>query len=194
MAKLPKLKHVKFVRAKGKVYAYFDTGRKVDGKPVRSPLGVFGTDGFYGAYAAQLAHRNRRPGTVLTVAALIDHYEASEEWKALAAGSKQLYRLTLTRVADQIGKLAVEKVERKHIREVVTNRITGNGARNIFLAVVGILYKWARDNDLAAEHKNPTGGIKPFPTGEHEPWPEDLVEMALGVWSRNELVRIDLED
>ena len=37
--KLPKLEHVKYVRAKGKLYAYFNTGRKNSaGHPIRVRL------------------------------------------------------------------------------------------------------------------------------------------------------------
>jgi integrase len=179
VAKRPKLDHVKFVPAKGKLYAYFNTGKRVNGKPVRVPLPAFGSDGFFEAYAAQLARRNRRADAVLTLSGLIARYVASEDWKALSKGSQQLYGLTLKRVDDQLGKLTAEKVERAHVREVLNNRMTGNGARNIFLAVVGILFKWARDNDLVSEHKNPTSGIKPFRLGEHEPWPDALVQAGL---------------
>lgn len=38
MARLPKLDHIKYVRAKGRIYAYFNTGQKVNGKPVYDRL------------------------------------------------------------------------------------------------------------------------------------------------------------
>lgn len=173
------LKHVKFVRSKGKTYAYFNTGRKVAGKTVFVPLPPLDTAGFFETYGTLLGHRNRKTEAALTVAGLIDKYERSEEWKKLSKGSQQIYGLTLNRVRDQLGKLRVEKVGRAHVREVLNNRIVGNGARNIFLALVGILYTWAKDNELVPDSVNPTGGIKPFPIGEHEPWPEKLIEDAL---------------
>ena len=37
MRKLPRLEHVKFVKSGGKVYPYFNTGEKRDGKPVYAP-------------------------------------------------------------------------------------------------------------------------------------------------------------
>ena len=179
MAKPPKLAHVKFVRAKGKVYPYFNTGKKVDGKTVYAPLPPFGTVGFYDSYTAMLGHRARRGEVILTVADLIDRYQSSEEWKALSKGSQQLYRLTLNRVREQIGKFPIERVERVHIREILDNRLSGNGARNIFLKLVGVLYKWARERDLVPEHKNPVAGIKPYKIGAHDPWPEAVLDAAL---------------
>lgn len=173
------LKHVKFVTSKGREYAYFNTGRKVAGKVIYARLPDFGTAGFFDSYAAMLGHRNRIGEAVLTIADLIDRYERSEDWRNLSKGSQQLYGLTLKRVRDQLGKLRAEALERKHVREVVENRIKGNGARNIFLAIVGVLYKWARNHDLVADGKNPTGGIKPYETGEHEAWPQELIDAAL---------------
>lgn len=175
----PKLKYVKFVRSKGHLYAYFNTGKKVAGKLVWNPLPTSASPEFFQSYAAMLGARTKRAQNVRTVADLADIYQKSEQFKQLSKGSQRLYSITIRRIEEQLGKFPVQGVERKHIREVLNNRMAGNGARNIFLAVVGILYKWARDNDHADRHMMPTEGIKSFPIGQHEPWPEDLLEAAL---------------
>ncbi|SLK04042.1 tyrosine-type recombinase/integrase [Novosphingobium mathurense] len=176
----PKLKYVKFVRSKGHLYAYFNTGEKTfEGKPVYHPLPKFGTPSFYATYGTMCGHRERRRAIAPTVAMLIQKYQKSEAYRNLKPNSRASYELTLRKIDHHLGKLRVEKVERAHIREVVNNRLTGNGTRNLFINVVSALYKWARENDLAPENKNPTSGVRPFKTGEHEPWADELLEKAL---------------
>lgn len=45
MAKLPRLRHVKYVHAKGKVYAYFNTGKNPPGKPAWTTIGALIAEG-----------------------------------------------------------------------------------------------------------------------------------------------------
>lgn len=57
----PRLKHVRFTRAKGNLYAYFDTGRRNrKNRPIYTPLPRFGTDEFYQCYA-KLANAREAP-------------------------------------------------------------------------------------------------------------------------------------
>lgn len=51
------------------------------------------------------------------------------------------------------------------------------GAANLLLAVVGVLYDWARDREHVTN--DPTKDIGRFKIGEHDPWPDWLVEEAL---------------
>jgi integrase len=177
VAKQPSLKHVKFTRAKGKLYAYFNTGAKLNGKPVYAPLPPFGSVGFYDSYAAMLGNRTKRGSAPSTVNALIDQYERSDDYRKRTEATQRAYWFGLKRVREELGALTIDKVERRHVREVVNNRITGNGSRNLFLAVVSVIYRYGRENDLT--DANPTDGIKKFPKGEHEPWPDELLEAAL---------------
>jgi hypothetical protein len=48
------------------------------------------------------------------------------------------------------------------------------GAANAFLGAASSLYKWARDRHHVTNE--PTKGIEPLPMGEHEPWPEALLQ------------------
>jgi len=50
--KLPKLDHVKYVTRRGKVYAYFNTGKKHDGKVIYQALPSPSAVGFFDRYAA----------------------------------------------------------------------------------------------------------------------------------------------
>lgn len=177
MAKLPKLKYVKFVRAKGKLYAYFNTGKKLAGKTVWTPLPSYSSVGFQDSYTVLLGHRTRRATQALTVAEAADEFESSAEFARLSAGTRKYYSIGLKRIKEQLGEFPLDKVERRHVREIVNNRLSGNGARNAFLAVIGVLYTFCRRRDLT--DGEPTKDIKAFPVGQHEPWPEELLEAGL---------------
>ncbi len=185
MAKLPSLKYVKYVRAKGKLYAYFNTGRKVNGRLVWASLPAPSSVEFHGSYAAMLGHRTRRE-TVLTVNKLADDFEAAPEFAKLAVNTQKLYAGTLKRVREQFGKFPIDAVSRKHVREVVNNRIEGNGSKNIFLSVVGALYRFARQRDLT--DAEPTKDIAAFKLGEHEPWSDEL--LAAGLVAEHDRTRL----
>lgn len=177
MAKLPKLQYVKFTRAKGKLYAYFNTGKKVGGKIVHAPLPPFGSVGFYDTYASLMGSRNKRETTVYTVADLCDAYENSETFRQRAKGTQATYSITLNRIREMLGPDPMDRIERRHVRHVIDNRIKTNGSRNIFLAVLSVIYKYARERDMT--EANPTEAIKKFAIGTHEPWPVELLEAAL---------------
>lgn len=183
--KLPKVKYVKFTRARGKLYAYFNTGRKVAGKIVFNPLPPYHSVGFWDSYAAMLGARTKRAKVVLDVAALADQYERSDEFKRLSEGTKRLYLFTLKRVTKLMGDAPIDDLQKSDIREALTV-IPGAASRNIFVAVIAILYKWARGRDLT--DAKPTDGIAKAKTGEHDPWPEELLNAALA--ADNDLVRL----
>lgn len=176
MTKLPKQKYVKFVRSKGTLYAYFNTGKKLGDKLVWAPMPPPSSVGFHDSYNTLLGHRTRRDN-VNTVASLADKFENAEEFGKLAKGTQRLYGITLKRIREHFGKFPVEGVQRKHVREVVENRLTGNGARNAFLAVLGALYTWARRRDIT--EAEPTKDIQPYKLGEHEPWPDEVLNAGL---------------
>lgn len=180
MAKLPdkpKLPFTKWTRAKGKLYGYFNTGKKVNGKTVWAALPPFNSPGFFESYAAMKGARTKRGIIVYTVAQLVADYQASPEFKRLSPSSQKTYGYTLVRIVDQLGKYPIDKVARAHIREVVEKRIEGNGSRNLFLSVVGAMYKYARVNELT--EAEPTKDMAPYKMGSHEPWPAELLKAGL---------------
>lgn len=179
MPRLPKLQYVKFVRAKGNVYGYFDTGKKDKaGKREYASLGRHSSEGFMDRYLVMVGHRTRRTQTPTTVADLADRYEESAEFAQLAAGTRKFYSAHLRHVREHLGKFPIEAVKRRHVAEVVNNRLgEHNGTRNGVLAVVGVIYTFARRMDLT--EARPAADIKPFKTGQHEPWPIEIVQAGL---------------
>lgn len=187
MAKLPKLKHVKFTRAKGKIYAYFNTGRKVNGKPVLAALPPFGTVGFYDSYAAMLGGRTKRQSVLLTVERLAELYQASEEFAKKSVKTQKVYRSIIRKILIEFNDFPLEDVSRRHVYMALDD-IPGAANRNLYVAVLGVLYRYARQRDMT--EANPVKDIPKAKTGEHEPWPDDLVTAALA--SDDDLVRISV--
>lgn len=181
MPRLPKQDYVKFVRAKGQVYAYFDTGKKdANGKRIYSPLGKPSSVGYQDKYKALVGHRNRATSKAATVNDIADRFEASAEFAELALSTRKFYRALLKHIRRELGDFPLAHVRRSHIAEVVNNRLgEKNGTRNGFLAVFGVLHSYAVGLDLAEQGTSPTKHIKPFKIGEHEPWPEELLMAGL---------------
>lgn len=175
--KLPKLDHVKFVRSKGRVYAYFNTGVKVDGKAVYARLPDPSAPGFYDSYAAMKGARTRRTSVEYTVADMARDYEKSRTFAELAAGSQALYGKTLRRIVALFGKWPVTQLARHHVQPVIDVEIPGAASYNIFVAVLRALFKWGKEHGKTTQE--PAAGFAKMKTGQHEPWPDDVLEAAL---------------
>lgn len=174
------LAYVKEVRAKGRLYAYFDTGQKTAaGRPVYARLPAKGSPQFGAAYAAMLAGRARReaiPGEI-TVPMLCDMYEASKKFTSLAASSQKTYRIYLDQFRDEFRPAPAGQLERRDIQVIIDKRAGKPGAANLLLAVIRSLYRWARGRGHVAN--DPCKDIEFFELGEHAPWPEPLLAAAL---------------
>lgn len=187
MAKLPSLDHVKFVKSKGRVYAYFNTGQKVNGKAVYARLPDPSAPGFFASYAAFVAGRTKRAKVAYTVADFIDSYLLSAEYRSKAKATQNLYRIQLAKLsASKLGKHAVDRIEPRHIRAILEGEGWAAGTQNAFVSATGALYKWGREQGKTTVE--PTRGIGLAKGGQHEPWPEHIVEAALS--SDNAAVRL----
>lgn len=174
--KLPK--YVKCVRSKGKDYLYFDTGNTVDGKKVYSRLPDLRDVKFGGSYAALLGHRNRAGTTELVrVPKLIDLYQRSPAYRALSPASVKLYDIYLRRLERLLPTAPVAEISRSDMRKLFDGMADTPGAANAFLSVAGALFGWAHQREYMP--LNPCEGIDQLPGGEHEPWPQHLIDAAL---------------
>lgn len=187
MAKPPRLPHVKFTRAKGKLYAYFNTGRKANGKPVYLPLPQFGSVGFYDSYTSYLGGRTKRAQAVATVGSLAELYQASEEYKKRPENTQKIYRITIKKILAEFADFPLDKVTRRLVY-IALDDIPGAATRNMFVAVLGVLFRYARQRDMT--EANPVKDIPKEKTGEHAPWPTELLTAALA--SEDDLVRLSV--
>lgn len=179
MAKPPNIEHVKFVTSKGKTYPYFNTGqRKPDGQPIRVALPQLASPDFWPAYGAQMAARTKRAkGTGYTIKELCHDYERSKFFTAKARNTQTLYGLTMKRIIAALGDYPVDDLQKEDLDLVLEKDQAGPGAHNIFIAMLGILYKHARRTGKTK--LRPTEDLEKMEVGEHEAWPEAVVEAGL---------------
>src|SRR3990167_4776596 len=178
MRKPPDLQHVKWVRSKGKLYGYFNTGKKdTRGRPIRIALPPLSSVGFFDTYAALVAGRTKRQQVAYTIAQLCEDFERSGDFTDRAEGTRKLYSITMRRIVEHFGEHPVDDLDPEDLQLVLDNEMAGPGAHNIFVAVLGILYTFARRNRKTA--LEPTKDIRKRNVGEHSAWPEHVLEAAL---------------
>lgn len=178
-------RYVKPVRAKGKLYLYFDTGRKDErGKPVYARLPDLSDKRAYGStYAAYLAARTRREAepdhSELTVPQLWKLYQLSPTWRELKLGTQRVYFIYLERFAKLMPTAPAGEITSSDIVRLMDRMGETPGAANLFAGAIGSLYKWARERGHIPKDCRPTKDIRFFDLGEHDPWPERVLEAAL---------------
>jgi integrase len=174
--------HVKRVRSKGGVYYYFDTGRR---SPKGTPIYVRLPDpsdkrAFGGAYAVQLAARSRDievAPDALTIPGLIALYQKSPEWRKKAEGTQRIYGIYLRRLEQLLPTAPANEILASDIARLMDNMGETPGAANLFVRTVATLYRWGRARGHV--HNKPAEGIEMLELGEHEPWPDHILEAAL---------------
>lgn len=174
--KLPK--YVRTKTAKGRTYYYYDTGQlNENGKLILAPLGPM--NGTFGQRLAMAeASRGRRANTphVLTLTVLADMYEKSQEFARLADATRDSYSLYLRQAREKLGIAPANEVTAEDLR-VVRDKMDKHGAANQLIRVLGALYSWGRKRGHVTE--NPVRDVELLDQGEHEPWPDYLLERAL---------------
>lgn len=171
-------KHVRRVKAKGKEYFYFDTGKLVDGKKVWAPLPSPRSSDFGGTYATLLGHRNRKKASgATTIPQLVELYWKSPAYRGLASSSKSNYDIYLRKLIELLPTAPAAEVTRGDMRKLIAGMADRPGAANLFLGACGAMFKWAAGDELISV--SPTKGIQPLPMGEHQPWPQPVLNAAL---------------
>ena len=180
------LPHVKRVKARGKVYHYFDTGVDVGNgrggtKRVYSRLPDIRDPRFANSYAAAQGARTKRANaqSFLTVAKLIDLYQRSPQFRKLSEASQKLYCIYHAKVADLIGNAPADAVEPRDVRRIMDGMADTPGAANALRRVMGPLYRWARQRQHVSRTTDPIADVDVFESGEHQPWPQAVIDAAL---------------
>ena len=172
--------YLKTVKARGRFYGYFDTGQKDGkGKRIYASLGRVDTPEFGAKYAAMLGHRERRAqvNAQLTVAAFVGMYQKGDTYKRLADSSKRVYDIYLRDFSDALPTAPAGLIERRDIVTLIDKRGDRPGSANLMLGVIGSLFKWGRSRGHVTN--DPCKDIDTLDMGEHEPWPDALVQDAL---------------
>lgn len=181
MVKLPRIEHLKIVKAHGREYAYFATGVKVDGKPQRVRCKHPSQPGFWDQYAALMAGRKKRAAPTYTVADLARDYMRSKEFAAKALNTQRSYIYHLSIVEKLWPDAPAGELESSDIAEAIEASDWGAGTHNMVLAVLGIIYKWGRQNKSREVRKcDPVKDVdRRKDLGKHDAWPEDVLDAAL---------------
>lgn len=174
--KLPK--YVKCVQAKGRKYYYFDTGKTRDGKKVYTRLPDLRDPKFSGSHAALMGHRNRgHRSDVTRIPKLIDLYQRSPGWRSLSDATRKLYDIYLRKLELLLPTAPVGEISKSDMIKLFDGMADTPGAANAFLSTASALFSWGAGREYLTS--NPCDGIDQLPTGEHEPWPQHIVDAAL---------------
>lgn len=181
---MTKLPYLRLKTAKGKTYYYFDAGKGGDGRRILTPLPHIKDPRFGDCYARAKGARTNRENRkgVLTVDGLIRLYERSPEFHKLARSSQVSYSRYLNKAGDLLRSEAGDSppaagIEKRDVIELRDRLSDTKGAASQTVRALGALYAWAVNNDKVKA--NPANGVSLFAAGEHQPWPEDLIEQGL---------------
>ncbi|GLT02276.1 hypothetical protein GCM10007897_36820 [Sphingobium jiangsuense] len=172
--------YLKRVKARGKVYGYFDTGQKDDrGRRIYAPLGPISDPAFGAKYAAMLGHRTRRQSvsSLMSTAGLVDLYQKSQHYKKKSDGTRRVYDIYLNAFLRQLPTAPAGEVERRDVVTIIDKMADRPGAANLQLATIKALYAWGRERGHVTN--DPCKDIGLMDVGEHQPWPEWLLDRAL---------------
>lgn len=171
MGKPPRLEHVKYVRAKGALYAYF---RQADRTLV--PLPSPSSADFHACYARLCAQRERR-ATSYSIADACAAYQASKRFTDRKRNTRALYAHMLRLIVRELGEFPIEDLTRADLQLVLDHAMPGAATHNTFLAVLGLVYRHAR---IAGKTTlEPTKDFDRLAIGSHSAWPETVLEAGL---------------
>lgn len=178
----PALDHVKYKQARGKWYAYFNTGKKnATGNPIYARLPHPSEPRFYESYAAFKAGRAKREAKgQYTVADLIRDYEQSSEFKnGLSPNTRSNYGTQLAKIGDYLGHFAADQLTDEAVQLLLDSKGWGVATQNLIIAVLRAMYWWGRQPTRKKATIEPMRDYKAQKTGEHDPWPRDILKAGL---------------
>jgi integrase len=126
------------------------------------------------------------PGYTGTLAAMIDAFLASPEFnpptdgakrKTLSENTRYTYGLHLGYVRQAIGRFAPDLIKPSSVLALRDEYADQPGSANMIIRSLSACYEWGRLRDFALH--NPAKGVPMFKLGEHEQWPEPMVELLL---------------
>lgn len=163
-------------RPRGSGNLYFR--RKVAGKDTYIRLPDADAPEFHSEYKRLSAPDTKRktsaPGSI---AALVELYRANPEFAALEMSTRINQSRYLDLIVQEVGERSVRGIRPVHIYTMRDRMAETPGKANAWLSVMRSLLAYGTRLDMRAD--NPASGIKRLELGEHEPWPADLLAVAL---------------
>lgn len=172
--------------AKGKTYYYCDIGKDESGRRILKRLPDIRSHGFGKAYqtAKMLRTKNAGRDPAKSFDWLCRIYEKSPEFQKLSDNTKRAYSRHLgyanANFRSQTGRSwPLEVITPEHALALRDKYAETPGTANAVLRTLGAIYHWAGKPGRKYVRENVAAGIEPLEMGEHQPWPEGLIEMAL---------------
>lgn len=152
--------------------------RKIAGKDTYIRLPALDDPDFAGEYARLSAPEVVRAGPKHgTLGWLVVEYRKSADWKAKSARTRENQLRYLGEIAEAHGARTVAGVRPVHIYKLRDALAETPGKANVWLSVFGSLMRHAIR--LGLRDDNPAAEVPILKTGEHEPWPADLLRVCL---------------
>jgi integrase len=174
-------------------WAYF---RSKETGHIRLP-GTIDSPDFHRAYADALALRDRlrRHGSseadADSLAWLIDRFQHSAEYAALADPTQADYAKTATILADQLGDQPFRYITRAMIKAVRDDFAATPRKANKVQQLASRLYGWADEQQLVPAAFNPAKGLKKLKrkggTQNYVPWSDPEIDWAIAAARPHEL-------
>jgi integrase len=174
------LEHVKAVKRGKRTYLYFNTGQKVAGRVVYTPLGQAGSRDLGTRYQTALGNRKKRANTapVMMVPELARSWERSHQFTRRSQGTQRTYGVYIRRIEHAFNNAPADDVTPRDIYALLDQMAETPGAAEMALLVARQMFKWGKKRHYIKA--DPTENVEvERDRGEYEPWPEHVVEEAL---------------
>lgn len=152
--------------------------RKIAGKDTYLRLPDLDDPDFHAEYRRLLQQTAPKEGPAAgSMAALVAAYRGNPEFAALEMSTRINQMRYLDLIVAEIGERGVKGLRPAHIYTMRDRMAETPGKANAWLSVMRALLAYGTRIDMRAD--NPASGIKRLELGEHEPWPADLLRVAL---------------
>lgn len=168
-------KHVHAVRRRsGRLAYYWQCNRNTprQGLRVRLP-----DDPQAPEFWQKIAELQRGPQRKAGIAAMIEAYQASPKYRALAPNTRREYDRHMKNLGVAIGQFEPDAVRPADIAEMRDAMGDTPAKANAYVKSISALYKFGRERGFATH--NPASGIGKLEIGEYPPWPQWAWEIAM---------------
>ncbi|EEE46495.2 tyrosine-type recombinase/integrase [Roseibium alexandrii] len=204
MAAMPKrrLPHLRREKSRhGRVKWFFRLG---DGPRIRLPddYDLDPASGFMQAYQAALTGsdvpkkpRSRYPQN--TLGWLLDQYEQSAKFAALAKATRQSYGYQIKAIREKSGSVRLIDITERSIRRAREARAATPNAANAFLKVMKVAFAWGMESGLLDDviDRDPAKEVKriDIKTEGHHTWTVEEIERYEARWPLGTMERLALD-
>ena len=105
---------------------------------------------------------------------MVDAYFASPHFGSRAASTRREYLRYLREFQTELGHMAPDNLKPFNLARLRDNLSAKPAKANSTLKAIGAVYTWARE--LGWADNNPANGLTMLDLGEHQPWPQEVLD------------------